>query len=588
MKNLKSAVGLTSYFFSLPSAHLLVFGMLIVGFVFGIFIDLGRYGGIDLFIQGSLDGILLLTAPALLSSALIKLLIRKMPFRRIAAVALAGQLIYGFAYSASPILGYFGPFFAELTVLVAAALVFVLWYAIARLIFILKYRSVLFAILQLLVYLVFLVNSKAIAFQGQGFDSLLVKFYASSAVLFSALMVFFYIINAPMKKNFGFSSTDAFSFFVSQWLYHNKELEKAFISVGDRARTIVSVMGFKRANDLVLFTTPYVHFGPFGNLGGSEFSYLLAKKLDGKYNAKTFVFHGTVTHDLNPVSSSELKKILDASSDLIDNANYQKARVSFMAGSHLDANAEVLRFNDSLLVGVTRAPLVTEDINFGIGFSMILQAEKNSDCAMVVDQHNAETGEITSFEPGSPEGFNYLEAIKNTVEKNPPSSPLKIGVSCKTAESTHLGNGGIKVAVFSSNPEYVIVLIDSNGVTPAFRDKMISQVKDIGKKLGRTWEVGIYTTDTHQVNLVRGVLNPLEAEDVITTVVGQAVKEAVEDMQEARFFASRKWFDIDVLGAKQSIEIVSTVNSVVAVAKIVFPLIILGAILVLFALITKV
>src|SRR3989339_739884 len=94
MKNLKSAVGLTSYFFSLPSAHLLVFGMLIVGFVFGIFIDLGRYGGIDLFIQGSLDGILLLTAPALLSSALIKLLIRKMPFRRIAAVALAGQLIY--------------------------------------------------------------------------------------------------------------------------------------------------------------------------------------------------------------------------------------------------------------------------------------------------------------------------------------------------------------------------------------------------------------------------------------------------------------------------------------------------------------
>jgi predicted neutral ceramidase superfamily lipid hydrolase len=50
-------------------------------------------------------------------------------------------------------------------------------------------------------------------------------------------------------------------------------------------------------------------------------------------------------------------------------------------------------------------------------------------------------------------------------------------------------------------------------------------------------------------------------------------------MQEAQFSSSKEWFDIKVIGAKQSIEAISTVNSIVAVAKITLPLIILCALL---------
>ena len=102
------------------------------------------------------------------------------------------------------------------------------------------------------------------------------------------------------------------SYLFSAWLYHNKDMEKAFEQVGENAKTLISVMGFKRRNDTVFFVTPYVHYGPFGNLGGSEFSHLIAEAIDEAHKSRTFVFHGTVTHDLNPVARARWAKILAA------------------------------------------------------------------------------------------------------------------------------------------------------------------------------------------------------------------------------------------------------------------------------------
>ena len=203
---------------------------------------------------------------------------------------------------------------------------------------------------------------------------------------------------------------------------------------------------------------------------------------------------------------------------------------------------------------------------------------------MVVDQHNAETGDITSFEPGSMAGFGYMDAIKDALSKTSPKKPLKIGVSSRPVDSDVLGKAGIKVAVFSSAPEYVLVLIDSNGVTPKFRDNIESAVK----AKSRECEVGIFTTDTHQTNMVRGVLNPLKEEDTILKSILLACDEARGDMQEASFFSDKRWFEIRVIGAKQSIEVISTVNSIVAISKIILPLVLLGGLLLLLAVASKI
>jgi len=577
-KNIKSAVSLTSYFFSLPKAHYLLLGIIGLGILFGLFLNFGTPAETYL-LQALIDGITLLIAPALLSAIVIKLLIRKMPIRRILATALGGEFVYAAAYAVSLMLVDVNLFLAELVLLIGAAIVFVFWYAIARLVFILKYRSIIFAIIQLLFYLIFFFSNQALYTTDESFISFAAKFGLSSMVLLGALMVFFQIINAPMKKSFGFSSTDAATYFVNQWLYSNKDLEKAFQSVGQEVKTLVAVMGFKRKKDTIFFVTPYVHYGPFGNLGGSEFSYLIEKKMQEKYDARSFVFHGTVTHDLNPVASSEIRKIMGAIDGIIKDAEYAPAEAALTIGRDNECRAEALRINDSAMIGLTRAPLVTEDINFGLGLSMIYSAERFVKNVMLVDQHNAETGEITSFEPGEPIGHSYLRATKYSVSSKAKKQKLKMGISKCNCTSPMLGKGMIKIAAFSTDPYYILILLDCNGITPKFRDIIEKEVVALGNKRDEKWTVGIFTTDTHQTNMVKGVLNPMKEEGSILEGIKKGVVEARDDMQETKFFGTKRWFDINVFGAKQSIELITTVNSIVAVAKITAPLIALVAIL---------
>ena len=88
--------------------------------------------------------------------------------------------------------------------------------------------------------------------------------------------------------------------------------------------------------------------------------------------------------------------------------------------------------------------------------------------------------------------------------------------------------------------------------------------------------------------MVRGVLNPLKEEEEMLVKIEEATLDAIKDMKSAKFFSSREWFDIKVIGAKQSIEVISTVNSTVAMAKILLPLIFIAAAAIAIALATRI
>ena len=538
MKNIDKAVGLTKYFMTLPPARWIAVGILILGVLLGIGTGINKYSGFDLLLKGSLEGIFLLAAPALLSAVAVKLMLRKMLFRRILAATFVGELVYTITYAAGFFVFAFNPTYAKIMLIIGAAMVFVIWYLIARLVFVLKWRAFIFAIIQLFFHLAFLLSTAFMDF-GTEPTSAVIKFYVASFVLLGAIYVILSIINAPMKRNFGFTSTDALSMFTAQWLYQDKKLEGAFEAVGENAKVPIAVFSFERGNgknkdDNVMFVIPYVHFGPFGNLGGSEFSALLSDAIGQKYNTQAFIFHGTATHDLNPSSSDEISAVLGACDDCMRGAKYSACSVSLLGGRSSECFSETLLFNDSAFVSVSRAPQVTEDINFGLGSMLMSEAEKKTGMAAVIDQHNAETGEVTSFEPASEVGYKYMEAIKDALGKAEQKTgkrnrnPLSIGTSIKSVKSNFVGMAGVRVAAISSDPLAVMILVDSNGVTPEFREKIIAEAKAIGAAKKKNVQPILFTTDTHQLNAVRGVLNPLSEADGGITL--SAIKEAVEKL----------------------------------------------------------
>ena len=564
--------------------------MILFGLLFGI---LAKLPSLDMhsIILSLTYGFLVFSLPSLLTAALIWLFIRTTPIRRILALSLVGQIIYAIAFLISLFVFSFDTFWAQAVLLFGSSVVFLLWYVIARFVFLFKYRSLLFATLQLFLCLMFLFWTNSATVFGGSVFSTATKFYVSALVVLGSLLLFFFIINAPMKKNLGVKSTDAISLFFSQWLYHNKDMEKTFEKVGEVAKTLVSVIGFKRQKDEVLLVTPYVHFGPFGNLGGSEFSYLICDEIASRFGSKSLVFHGSVTHDLNPVSTSQMDVILNSIDLMRKNAQYSQANASLSVGSFEEAKSYLLKISNSSMVSVSRAPHTTEDINFGLGLSLINLAKKDFDSVMLVDQHNSETGEITSFEPGSVIGYNYHQAIEDSLKKvaKSKSSSLNVGYSeSGTLKSSSIGNAGIKVVSISSDPISVIILIDSNGVSPQFKDQLDRSAIEAAKSLNLSIVPMVCTTDTHQLNNVRGVLNPLKEEGETLSLVSSLVKKSLEDMSPSTYFASSSWVDVKVIGAKQSIELISTVNSIVAISKFILPLILLASLLLLVTVATSI
>jgi putative membrane protein len=576
MSNIEKAVSLTKYFVNLPKTSYLLSFIFLLSLFLGLGISLIASAPLP---EAILTAIFILAVPGFLTIIIGKILMARVPARRIAATALAGAAIYSLTYLLALSFQVFSTPGSANIIFIGSALVFIIWYIIARIVFVHKWRSLVFAILQLFVHVVFLITDGLLPVGPDPF-SVLAKFYLSAFVLLAGLYIFFLLVNAPMKRTFGVASTEAVSMFFSQWFYDKNDIEKAFRRVGETVTTYLSVLLFRRKDGDYAFIVPAVHFGPFGSLGGSNFSHLIAGELEKKHKIRSLVFHGPSTHDLNPVSSTELKKITEGCSEILSSAKPAPSTVSLSCAATENALAESLNFKGHSFIGLTRAPKTTEDISLGMGMALMATAEKTVPSATIVDQHNAETGEIEYVEPGTKMGFQYLEALEAALSRERKEGPLRAGFAFGTSDSQKIGPAGIKVAVLSTEPEYVIILPDANGITPAFRRRIMASVESLYRTSGWGEAIpAVYTTDTHSVNTVRGVVNPLTEDEATLAQIGFLVKHAHEDMQDAQFFAEKRKIDIRVLGAKQAIEIISTVNSIVAISKVAAPIIIFSGII---------
>jgi len=329
----------------------------------------------------------------------------------------------------------------------------------------------------------------------------------------------------------GLSSMDALSMFLSQWFYGGRDLEEAFEEIGESIRTFAHVAGWKTKNGKCLFIFPYVHFGPFGNLGGSQLTSQISKALS--HEGEIFVFHPTVTHDFNPVSAEEAQKAISACKQAASSLSFSPAKgfVSFAkAGS---VSAHLIAANNCALASYGRAPFTTEDVDFSIGLALMQSLNSRFKHAAVFDQHNAETGDVNTVGSGNPISFEMLAATQKLLAQHPPASKLSIGwcsspfsspcieqprgaadlrsgtsrngislgcssqrpsVACladasvcsiREAPLPSMGTNGIKAAsIRHAKGIYSMLLFDANGIVPSFREQLISELQQTAKQAG--------------------------------------------------------------------------------------------------------
>ncbi|MDR0900169.1 MAG: DUF2070 family protein [Methanobrevibacter sp.] len=595
MSSMSNVAGLSKYIRTFPNTTISVFSMIFISFIAGSMIFLinsvesltilekilygGAFGfgafGISSIFAGALIQQFLNTMKGINLKTKHSMLLSLISMTILVIVTISGALI-----STMFNLDLFVNSIVFGCVLIFAFLIFVLWSTSS----IGLIKSAITSLIQPLLVLAMLI---VVTFLGNaeniiqiGIASVFIKLIIANIIFLLAIYSFIKVIESPLKKNLGVGLLELISLLIAHIDEGSRSLEKVFEDMGEPIDTLVGTISFKGKNGIKsLFISPCVHPGPLGGIGGSNMPTILAERFDNF----TMVAHGPSTHDFNPVSIKEIDKIEFAIKKGLNEMNYSPSASKFVRYSEENAKVGVQFFNDGIVLLNTFAPNGSDDIEFGVGLSIMTQSRKHCNVknSIIVDCHNSFNEEKGRVLPGNPEVFQLLDTI-DKIECNANRSDIKVGCSQDLMEdldkSNGIGESGLKVMIIEvQNQKTAYVLLDSNNMEIGFREEIIKNVSDLDID-----EIEVMTTDTHSVNTLSNGYNPvgLSKRKEIIEYIKNTINKAIEDLEPVEVGTSTNRIKgLNTFGPNNSVELVSTISSIVAVSKIVAPIIFILAIL---------
>jgi len=295
--------------------------------------------------------------------------------------------------------------------------------------------------------------------------------------------------------------------FVHIWLGNDPSyLERELYKICDRAT--IPIHYIKVYDDNILrgvLLAPEFHYGPFRNVGSSNFPAVFLKKLKHDFNCEGIVFHGASTHKLNLVSSRDVERVLSTIQEIL----MYKRSIHRMNGI---ANPIVVKGSSFRIAGFVIgrvAVLLVSALDKGIedipneywNFAKDIGSKLGFIDVILIDEHNGLVGhdvdvsELTHLIP------KCLEKLANV-----PTEPIKVSIATQEVpldEISGIGRGGICVLVIEgeySKSRFALVVIDGNNMIPEFREKLMSFLKERAD----IRDIELLTTDTHAVGCIPG------------------------------------------------------------------------------------
>jgi len=416
----------------------------------------------------------------------------------------------------------------------------------------------------------------AAPFLGLQFVQLSIILHISFAI---GVLVFIIVIERPMKANFKVGPLELANAFLAHLSEGSHKLDDFFRSIGESVVVPeVSLLMQREGKDEIFLTVPNVHPGPLGEIGGSN----LPKILHGMLGERSMVFHGSASHDFNPVDEVEVRKVGDAviSSRPHTGTNAGCTKSARFRSGSVDVLAQA--FGDTIFLVATRSPVVTEDLEFSVGFSIMKAGEKYFRNVAFIDAHNCMDAMEDGVHPATELAMEYLGAAEAACAATAKKDQLRFsaGYAHRTLPFTRaegFGDLGVQVLVVDAGGQKTAyVLFDGNNMQTGTRDEIRRRL------LALVDECEVTTTDTHVVNTVSGrnQVGLRVPVDTFYPLVEEAVKEAIADAAPTSTAGETAWcHGIVVFGSQRVSQIASTVNGMMGFILPVAIIIILGAFL---------
>lgn len=383
-------------------------------------------------------------------------------------------------------------------------------------------------------------------------------FIYSPVVGFLSSFLFISVLNRVGKQTLGISSLSLFKAFLLNWIVGlNVPFEELLEKLGEEQDVKVSMVKFDASKPKAVIIVPFIHPGPFKNVGSSLLPSMLKTTLEKELNCVACVPHGLLGHELDLSSQIQNQKIIKR---VVESVNFKASEAEatpFIKVSNSLATACCQVFGKFAFLSFTLAPRTTEDLPQELGLFVQEEAERHglTHCA-VVNAHNSINGMINTQK-----ALNALkEAAAKCLEQvaSLRRLPFEVGAATFMPKEFSLkdgmGPGGITVIVIKvGEQKTAYVVIDGNNMVSGLREKFLSTLKSIGISEGE-----VFTTDTHSVNAVisseRGYHPVGEAMDhgKLIGYIEKATLVAVSDLERAKAAArSMTVPNVKVIGARK-------------------------------------
>lgn len=385
-------------------------------------------------------------------------------------------------------------------------------------------------------------------------SALLLMAYLVGSTIALAVGYIFYI-DRISRKIIGVSVYSYLKGFIDSWVINDPTTLENLIS--QNSVTVKSEIDYIVIPDLPLFPllilVPYFHFGPFKNVGSSDFPALVSKYFYNKNGMAVMTFHSPSIHSLDIPNKAEIYKIVKSIDDFsnptivntVSNILTMKSRSSTVHLVKMDGVVVVFLEAEEM---EDVPPKVIKEIRMAAG-------ELGYKHAIIVDSHNSLTKIRYKL---SNELVNEMivlakKALKEGVSLD--TYPFKAGFTKINLPSINidsgLGSSGISILVWETlTSRNIIINFDSNNLSPHLRSALFNMAKELFEA-----NIIVTTNDTHEVSAVplniRGynILGE-RREDIkmILHYIRIGILKCLEKMKESDILVYNKMFNVDVIG----------------------------------------
>ncbi len=380
------------------------------------------------------------------------------------------------------------------------------------------------------------------------------------AILVGGVELLLRVLGRWRSKHPGLKLIPLLRAFVLAWAEEvNEPLEEQITSLGEIRDLMVDSIVFDDVTGdcIAALIVPYIHPGPFKNVGSSDLPSVLVDRIGQRLSCETLVAHGISTHERDMTRSRDSERVADSILSYLRCSSDSPLASSLIWSEGDGAQASCQLFGDVAIITLSLSPKNYDDLPEELADRIMDAAMGLGLTAVVVDSHHSllldrelDEYDVDSLYDAATAAMSRAKMITK--------SDFAVGVARVLPREWGLEDGmgpcGIAaIAVRLENGQTsAYVVIDGNNMMSGLREAIVGAVRGRGID-----EVEVMTSDTHLVNAIGATSSGyfpigenMDKQKVIDYTV-ETVEKAVSRLRTSRAHHVRtKIPGVSVLGSK--------------------------------------